>query len=300
MTLLFVSPHLDDAVLSCGGAIHAAARSGARVVVATVFSECAGGARRRAEDLAAVNALGAEAVHLGLTDAPERLGLERTHRALVEEAVVAEADVTRVRDALVRCMPYSRIWIPLGVGDHVDHRVVHAALEDASNAVLYEDRPYAFLPGAVRARIRALGLREPSALAAVPGEREVHDALERLPHLRAYAGGNEYAGARAWLAARARQAMTDSDAAWPKRLRSTTSRYDEDVARAVTRAILAYESQVPDLFGTASAVGPAMRQAAVELAGPTRARARGRRDENRTERIAGMQHAERTFVKELA
>lgn len=85
-----LSPHLDDAVLSCGGLLAVLARSGT-VLVATVFSassppphtraarsflrQCSAAdagdlfAARRAEDAQVVESLGAEPVHLGLADA---------------------------------------------------------------------------------------------------------------------------------------------------------------------------------------------------------------------------------------
>src|SRR5689334_12434287 len=79
-THVYLSPHLDDAALSCGGMIHQQTQAGERVVVVTL---CAGGppagalsdfaqslhtrwqtpveavAVRRAEDLAALKVLGA-------------------------------------------------------------------------------------------------------------------------------------------------------------------------------------------------------------------------------------------------
>ena len=35
---LFLSPHLDDAILSCGGVIHGLTRSGERVVIVTAMA----------------------------------------------------------------------------------------------------------------------------------------------------------------------------------------------------------------------------------------------------------------------
>jgi LmbE family N-acetylglucosaminyl deacetylase len=86
---LYLSPHLDDAVLSCGPLIHMQTRSGERVIVFTV---CAGDApasglspfaeslhtrwqtpanavaARRAEDIAALHVLGARHLHLSVPD----------------------------------------------------------------------------------------------------------------------------------------------------------------------------------------------------------------------------------------
>ena len=88
---IFISPHLDDAVLSCGGGIARLTGLDERVTVVTVFtgdqspgeplsklavrshaSWAAGDqpfAARRAEDLEALGRLGATAEHLGLLDA---------------------------------------------------------------------------------------------------------------------------------------------------------------------------------------------------------------------------------------
>jgi LmbE family N-acetylglucosaminyl deacetylase len=95
---VFLSPHLDDAVLSCGALLRRAAGAG-EATVATVFSEAAPGphtraarsflrqcgaagaealfAERRAEDVEVVEAAGARAVHLGRRDA-----LFRTRRGV--------------------------------------------------------------------------------------------------------------------------------------------------------------------------------------------------------------------------
>jgi LmbE family N-acetylglucosaminyl deacetylase len=91
---LFVSPHLDDAILSCGALITRLARTNP-VVVATLFTTCSGPphtlsgrtflracaqpdavslfAERRREDAAVVSDAGATHVHLGFPDALFRL-----------------------------------------------------------------------------------------------------------------------------------------------------------------------------------------------------------------------------------
>ena len=93
MTVLALSPHLDDAAFSAGGTLARLARAGHAVTVATVFTESVSRpagfalrcqtdkglapdadymAIRRAEDLAACARLGAEALHLDLPEAPHR------------------------------------------------------------------------------------------------------------------------------------------------------------------------------------------------------------------------------------
>ena len=269
MTLLVVSPHLDDAVLSCAGAIYAHARRGRRVVVATVFSEGRDAARRQDEDRAAVASLGAEPLHLGLLDAPERLGIARTHRALVWEAAILEADVSAVHGAIeatIERVQATCILVPLGVGDHVDHRVVHAAMRDRAGVVVYEDRPYSFLAGATRARLSALGLRVRNAstdLAAAPDPAVVREQLVSLAHLRAYLpddddDDDDDARERARLASKLCEsnptdALADAVA--------VVTAHDEETAAAAAAAIGLYESQIADLFGDRIGIAAALRAA---------------------------------------
>ena len=87
---LFLSPHLDDAILSCGALVQAEAKR-REITVATLFTEashpphthaakafmrqCASGdadslfAARRAEDQRVLSGVGAQSIHFGLADA---------------------------------------------------------------------------------------------------------------------------------------------------------------------------------------------------------------------------------------
>jgi LmbE family N-acetylglucosaminyl deacetylase len=145
VSVLAVSPHLDDAVFSCG-ALLGDLRD---VTLLTVFTasvpdpqgfalacqtdkgiapEVDYMALRRAEDRAAAEALGiARVVHLGLPEAPHRgygsaeelfSGVREDDRAA---GAVAEALRPHVQGA-------ERILAPLGLGAHVDHLVVLDAL----------------------------------------------------------------------------------------------------------------------------------------------------------------------------
>lgn len=169
---LFLSPHLDDAVLSCGGRIAATVAAGGRVAVATFFtadepetppSALAADLRRwwrlpagevmrsrRAEDAAAVASLGAEPLHLDLPEAPYRLGssgapLYATLASLYGEVAAADqATAVAAATARIRELPQARlVAAPLGVGGHVDHRVVRRAAEASGRALAYyEEFPY--------------------------------------------------------------------------------------------------------------------------------------------------------------
>jgi hypothetical protein len=67
------------------------------------------------------------------------------------------------------------IYAPLGVGQHIDHRLAHEASRgafprsDGRNVFLYEERPEALAPGAVRVRLSQIGARLP------PGAVEAAD-----------------------------------------------------------------------------------------------------------------------------
>jgi LmbE family N-acetylglucosaminyl deacetylase len=190
MRLVYLSPHLDDAVLSCGGAIHQRAASGEPVWVLTLFAgEFAGGevspfaqvqhqywgnpprpmALRRAEDSAALILLGAEAQHLDLLDAVYRAsengawlysgeaplwGGAHPADALAQNGAGVLADRLA---ALFPAKDQAIIHAPLGVGRHVDHQIVHAAarrlLAAGYRVAFYEDYPYAEKVGATEAAV---------------------------------------------------------------------------------------------------------------------------------------------------
>lgn len=134
MPLVFVSPHLDDVALSCAAKLLHAER---RCVVMSVFTEGKGYAKRRREDRDALASIGVEAVHLGLRDAPFRLGCG------FDEVVQSpsDEDVEAVREAL-RIDGAHEVWFPAGVGGHVDHLAVARAAPEGAR--FYLERPYAF------------------------------------------------------------------------------------------------------------------------------------------------------------
>jgi len=175
---VYLSPHFDDAVFSCGGAIHQQRRRGEAVLVVTVcaavpdatlsFSSVAERlhalmgspeevvALRRAEDRAALARLGADGLWLGVTDCiyrragrgswyytslPEVFG--RVHPG--DEALAAEI-ATAVQEK-VAGGPQTTLYAPLTVGGHVDHQVVHRAARvlraHGWRVVFFEDYPYA-------------------------------------------------------------------------------------------------------------------------------------------------------------
>jgi LmbE family N-acetylglucosaminyl deacetylase len=166
---LYVSPHGDDVLLSCAARLLSELAEGLRVTVVTVFG--AGGGPRHAANEAAFDRLGVRRITLGLPEASARQASYAAFESLTGRSHPDDAGVTgTAAEALADLGHRSRarqVYVPLGVGAHVDHRLCHeAALRcfesgDGRNVFLYEDRPEAFVRGAVRMRLGHLGARLP-------------------------------------------------------------------------------------------------------------------------------------------
>ncbi len=168
-TALALSPHLDDAVFSCGGTLAHLARRGWRVVVATLFTRTVPDpngfalacqldkglgpevdymALRRAEDREAVARLGAEvAVHLPFAEAPHR-GYDSA-TALFGPPNAADGIVAALAPALrelIEAQAPALLLAPQAIGGHVDHVQAVTALRGlrlANHRTLWwRDFPY--------------------------------------------------------------------------------------------------------------------------------------------------------------
>lgn len=178
---IYLSPHLDDAVLSCGGMIAAQAHAGDSVAVVTVFA--AGpqpgqplsafaqalhdrwqasappgdfsdpAAVRRAEDLRALAALGegVQAVHYALPDCIYRRAAGTGEPLYAsEEAIfgpVHPADPALVDlNASTPPPAGANVYVPLAIGLHVDHLLVYLVAQGwdvpRGRVRFYEDYPY--------------------------------------------------------------------------------------------------------------------------------------------------------------
>jgi LmbE family N-acetylglucosaminyl deacetylase len=182
---IYIAPHLDDAVLSCGGQIARHVEEGARVLVVTL---CAASpsrekpltpyaahldrsyglgddptAGRREEDRRALAVLGCDGIHLDQLDAPYRLAAYGERTAVFAEPVPDDPllpATTAVLEQLAASQPAATFYVPLGVGSHVDHLVVYAAgvahYNQGASVLWYEDAPYAVAPDLVEQRLRTL------------------------------------------------------------------------------------------------------------------------------------------------
>lgn len=175
---VFVSPHLDDAVFSCGGTIALLAAE-APVLILNVFSECEPmidrAARQRhrgmraAEDERAAALLGVTTQSLGELDAPLRRAVYRQPSQLFlppcPEDLAWLPELSARLQARLAELACTAVYLPLGVGWHVDHILCHLALQGGGAYTLhfYEDAPYCLLPHLAAARLRQLGCPEPAS-----------------------------------------------------------------------------------------------------------------------------------------
>jgi len=171
-TAVFVSPHLDDVALSCGGLVHRLTRQGTGVMIVTIFTGEVGSPpaspliehiwgltplpdwidRRRIEDFESCRLLGATPLHLAFLDAPFRTHgrndtpLYPTGESLFSQPsevdqILLEAIANRLANLKAT---ESDFYAPLGLGSHVDHILVRNACEQVFSPDLtyYEDYPY--------------------------------------------------------------------------------------------------------------------------------------------------------------
>ncbi len=266
--IVFLSPHLDDAVLSCAGRIlHHVAR-GEPVVVLTVFSHAdpddeGGWAARREEDWHAVTRLGAQPQWLGLQDAPFRSSTYADDPYALFGPLPPEDRAwfqwlgPPLQLELARLDP-SLVYVPLGVGDHVDHRLVHQATADTTIPRLYyEERPYALVPHAVHRRLDDLGFE--GSLGAPPPSDEYLEALMAAPYVQALLPDEPEA--ESWRAALAQ---------WPRSPMTCLVHPELDPlsdaeAMVVEHAIWEYVSQVGPLYGDSTAYQTLTREYALRL-----------------------------------
>lgn len=170
---IYLSPHLDDAALSCGGRIAQETAVVRKVLIVTIMAgEPEPGANstfiqelhqrwglaqnatavRRAEDVSACHILGAAYQHLQIPDCIYRLN-PATGEPLYPEWAQVIADIHPYEQKLIaqlthqfKALPSThQVVAPLAIGNHVDHQIVRRAAERCfgSELIYYEDYPYA-------------------------------------------------------------------------------------------------------------------------------------------------------------
>jgi LmbE family N-acetylglucosaminyl deacetylase len=205
---IYLSPHLDDATLSCGGQIYEQSRRGEAVLIVTTMAGDAGSAissyaqslqerwelpqdaaaGRRAEDVAAAAILGADVHHWDIpdciyrTDPATGADLYLSDDEIFGEVAAAEGYlIDLLVDLLNTLPPADRMIAPLTVGHHVDHLLVRTAAERVCGDQLlyYEDYPYAQEGDKLE---KALGaeIEELQSLVVPVGEAAIHAKIEAI------------------------------------------------------------------------------------------------------------------------
>lgn len=252
---VYLSPHYDDAALSCGGAIHQQTQAGQPVLVVTIcaapppadevlsaFAQAqhagwgnpeAVVATRQVEDRAAMAILGADYLRLDFTDCIYRGRPDQGEWFYNNDdelfGQVHPNDlplVGKIVEAIVELVPAGQdtvLYAPLGVGHHVDHQLIHAAAwqlqRQGWQIAFYEDYPYAD------------------------------------PNSRFAAQGRVYATLVATLAARQKA-----------NLQPQLHFLSEDNLQAKLNSIRAYASQLEVLFGSEIEMENNLRQYALRVA----------------------------------
>lgn len=185
---IYLSPHFDDAALSCGGAIMRQRSQGQRVLVVTV---CSGTpppdaplnllaqqfhaewslaheqviVTRHHEDAAAMERIDADYFYLDLLDAIYRLPGYDSREVLFAGRLLPDDPLPeQIRTAIESFFartPQATIYCPLAIGGHVDHQATFQACElfarEGRSVVFYEDVPYVLEPGSGEQRRAAVG-----------------------------------------------------------------------------------------------------------------------------------------------
>ncbi len=172
MRWIYISPHLDDAVLSAGGLIYEQTRAGMDVEIWTLlcgfppseeFSPFAqvlhyqwgipaaaeGVSTRRAEDIIAASIVGAKTVHFDFLDCIYRRGKNGDwlySNVFVPPHEDDEDLPARIAESIsARLQPTDQLVCQLGLGSHLDHVLVRRAVELLQRPILYDvDIPYLF------------------------------------------------------------------------------------------------------------------------------------------------------------
>jgi len=172
MIWIYFSPHLDDAVLSCGGVIWEQTQAGDEVQIWTIAAgDPPRGAlsplaqslhqrwemqhesvnKRRLEDYDAIARLSAIPRHFSIPDCIYRRSMEGDEPLYPTLSSIYESlhlqDYQLIEDLsqdIAQSMPPAcQVVAPLGLGKHVDHLITRNALECIGNSFwYYADYPY--------------------------------------------------------------------------------------------------------------------------------------------------------------
>lgn len=172
MRFIFLSPHLDDIALSCGGIVNSLINQHQHVEIWTFFAGIPSTVQltpfaqslhqrwnlsmdapraRREEDIKACSILGSSYKHFDYLDCIYRV--DHQNEPLIEkeedlyQAIPSSQDylVTEIRNLIFNSVELEDILIsPMAIGDHIDHRIILKSMENlgTNKIYYYEDFPY--------------------------------------------------------------------------------------------------------------------------------------------------------------
>ncbi|WP_180128309.1 PIG-L deacetylase family protein [Rhodoferax sp. BLA1] len=189
---IFVSPHLDDAVFSCGGEIARLSSQGP-VLVINIFTRYLSDVKIRGvvlnesryeEEADAAKLLGFESRNLGELDVTFRRNpyqkLGNIFRPPVEEDLQWLPELRQKLFGILSELDFQQIYVPLGVGWHVDHILTHHVFDtwaETGKLLYYEDTPYCCIPHATRFRLNDIAIYP-----QLPGD----SSLVPIPNVKAW------------------------------------------------------------------------------------------------------------------
>lgn len=218
---VYLSPHFDDAALSCGGTIHQQVQAREDVLVITIYAASPATdaplspfaeslheawhnptdvvAARRAEDAAAMGVLGCDYHYLDLPDCIYRGDVGARHWFYNSDdelfGTIHPTDLTLASDIaetvaiLIADSPDCLICAPLAVGHHVDHQLTYMAAEQlrqqGRQVIFYEDYPYSDLDYPV-----TRSSQDEKNLYTLAATLAAKEALHLQPHLRSLSAEN--------------------------------------------------------------------------------------------------------------
>lgn len=160
----YVSPHLDDVVLSCGMKLFKEQEDENFLI--TLFTEGSDiHTQRKLDDKKVAQRLNVHYIHLGYADAPFRDKEYKDFSTLLFHHHTEESELTeRIKEHLnALCDQYQpdELYFPLGIGGHIDHHITtligkYFLDKKSSKVFFYEDAPYNQVEGWKEYRLKSL------------------------------------------------------------------------------------------------------------------------------------------------
>ncbi len=191
-THVFISPHFDDGIFSCGGTAHRLTAAGHAVIIMTIMGGLYHGElpdtpiladlhrrwsagdsplrSRQIEDEQASNSIGVDFMHVPLPDCVYRMASDLALYPS-EESLFGEIHPADYAPRLLKGIQIpeletaARVYLPLGVGHHVDHQIARdwgmTQVRDIPNRAalrFYAEFPYLNADRATELALQEFGL----------------------------------------------------------------------------------------------------------------------------------------------